>query len=210
MHLSTQLRGRATAVWTLAGLSVLEALLVWLSPAERILGGTVRWVYLHGAMARVALICFGVSALVNLVYLGRPTETLRRWGATTAITALVLWAANALTSTIPTYLTWGVWIQWSEPRTQFTFNILLVALVIHATVFFLIESPRVAALIYALLGGLVVGILPFIGLIRHPLDPVGSSPSPTIRLFYLAILIVMALIGLALAVVLHQRGQVRS
>jgi hypothetical protein len=45
--------------WPLfAGLLILLAVLLWLSPAEQTLGQAVKLVYLHGALVRTAMVIF--------------------------------------------------------------------------------------------------------------------------------------------------------
>ena len=84
--------------WTwplLAGLAVVLALLLWLSPAERTLGQAVKLVYLHGALVRTATLLFAVSLPVNVVALLSGKSSWLAWGRALVWTALAV-AARAI------------------------------------------------------------------------------------------------------------------
>jgi hypothetical protein len=193
--------------WTwplLAGLVLVLALLLWLSPAERTLGQTVKLVYLHGALVRTAMLLFAVSLPVNLVALIRGRGAWLAWGEALAWTAVGIWLAHTLFSMITTYAAWGVAIAWFEPRTRFTFTLAAVGIVFLA-VARLVGNIRFSALSFTLLAGLTLGLAPRLVAVQHPLDAINSSPSPTIRMFYAAILIVSLIIGGLLAIWLRAR-----
>lgn len=193
--------------WTLpflAGLVMLLALLLWLSPAERTLGQTVKLVYLHGALVRTAMAVFVVGLPVNLVALVGGRGGWCAWGKAIAWTAVAIWLAHALFSMVTTYAAWGVFIAWFEPRTRFTFTLAVVGLVIVA-VARLVGNDRFSALAFALLAGLTLSLAPRLGVVQHPLDPIASSPSNAIRTFYAAILAVSLVIGGLLAAWLRTR-----
>ena len=198
--------------WTiplLAALVALLLLLLWLSPAERTLGQAIKLVYLHGALVRTAIILFMLSLPVNLGVLvtGRPGWS--TWGKALIWSAVAIWLAHTLFSMITTYVTWGVLIAWFEPRTRFTFNLAAVAIIVVA-IAYLVGSRRFTALVFALLAGLTLSLLPGLGLVQHPLDPIGRSPSNTIRIFYAAILLVSVGIGSLLTIWLQARVVTKS
>jgi hypothetical protein len=178
-------------------LLVLLALLLWLSPAEKTLGQAVKLVYLHGALVRSAVILFLLSLPVNLAALISMKKSWLRWGQALVWGAVAVWLAHTLFSMVTTYATWGIFIAWSEPRTRFTFTAAGVSLLLVVAAY-LIDSPRFSALVFVALAGVVVGLLPQLGLLRHPFDPIGTSSSTAIRAFYAAILAdVLAISGLA-------------
>jgi hypothetical protein len=188
--------------WTwslLAGLTVILAMLLWLSPAEQTLRQTVKLVYLHGALVRTAVILFAVSLPVNLAALPGARSGWLAWGKALAWTAILIWLGHTLFSMVTTYAAWGVFIAWFEPRTRFTFTLAAVAVVV-AVVAYLVDNTSFSALAFALLAGLTLGLAPRLGVVQHPLDPIGSSPSGAIRAFYIAILVVSLAIGALLAV----------
>ncbi|HEY86051.1 MAG TPA: hypothetical protein G4N96_13165 [Chloroflexi bacterium] len=173
-----------------AALLVLLALLLWFSPAEKTLGQAVKLVYLHGALVRSAVVLFLVSLPVNLAALFSPSSMRKNWlcrGKALVWGAIAVWLAHTLFSMVTTYATWGIFIAWSEPRTRFTFTAAGVSLLLVVAAY-LIDSPRFSALVFVALAGVVVGLLPQLGLLRHPFDPIATSSSTAIRAFYAAIL----------------------
>jgi hypothetical protein len=188
----------------LIGLAVLLALLLWLSPAEQTLGQVVKLVYLHGALVRTAVLIFAASLPVNMVALAKGAGGWSTWGKALAWTAILAWLAHTLFSMVTTYAAWGVFIAWDEPRTRFTFSLAAIAVVI-AGVATMVGNARFSALALAALAGLTLGLLPGQGIVQHPLDPIGTSPSVTIQAFYAAILVVSLAMGGLLAVWLHGR-----
>ncbi len=183
----------------LIGLAALLALLLWLSPAEQTLGQVVKLVYLHGAMVRTAVLVFAVSLPVNLIALINGSPAWSAWGRALAWTAILAWLVHTLFSMVTTYAAWGVFIAWSEPRTRFTFSLAAIAVVI-AVVAHIVGNARFSALALAALAGLTLGLLPGQGIVQHPLDPIGTSPSGAIQAFYAAILVVsLAIEGLFVA-----------
>jgi hypothetical protein len=181
--------------WTwpfLAALLVLLALLLWLSPAERTLGQTVKLVYLHGALVQTAVIVFAASLPVNLAALVKDTAGWVAWGKALAWTATAAWLAHTLVSMVTTYAAWGLFIAWYEPRTRFTFILAGVAVLI-VLVAYLVDHGRFTAAAFVILAGLALALLPRLGFIQHPLDPIGQSSSTSIRAFYAAMLAVSVL-----------------
>jgi hypothetical protein len=184
-------------------LLMVELALVWLSPTEQTLGQTVKLVYVHGALVRSAIMLFAIGIPVNLGGLVRLTENWLAWGKAVVWAAALIWLAHTLFSMITTYAAWGLFIAWYEPRTRFTFILAGVSLVIIGAAWF-VDDARFTALVFAILGGLVLGLMPQLGVLQHPLDPIGTSTSDSIRLFYAAILIIS--MGLAGLLTLWLRG----
>lgn len=192
-------------VWPALGvLALLLAVLVWLSPAERTLGQTVKLVYVHGALVRTAVVMFAASLPVNLVALWPGKTGWRSWGKALTLAAMLIWLAHTLFSMVTTYAAWGIFIAWYEPRTRFTFLLAGVGIIIVG-VAYLIAEPRFTAVVFAVLAGLVLAMLPRLGFIQHPLDPIGASPSAAIQVFYGATVGVSVIMGGLLAVWLQSR-----
>jgi hypothetical protein len=203
--MSATLIGIRRLVWPLlGGLGVILLVLLWLSPAERTLGQTVKLVYLHGALVRSAMVLFVVSLPVNMVPLLAGRSEWSVWGKVLIWTAISIWLVHTLFSMVTTYAAWGVFIAWFEPRTRFTFT-LAVAAVIIVAISQLVDDARFCALAYLLLSGLTLSLAPRLGTIQHPLNPINSSPSSAIRIFYLGIQIVTLAIGGLVVVWLHGR-----
>lgn len=181
------------------GLIILLSILLWLSPAEKTLGNTIKLVYLHGALVRTAILLLAVSLLFNVPALFSRRVVWHQWGQAIIWAAVGVWLVHTLVSIITTHAAWGVYIAWYEPRTRFTFAAAAVGILVLA-VAHLVDSPKFSAAAFAILAILVMGLVPRLGIIQHPLDPIGTSTSQAIKGYYAAILVTCALLGGLLSV----------
>ena len=181
--------------------------LLWFSPAEQTLGQSIKLVYLHGALVRTAIILFVVSVPVNLVALVTKRGSWFAWGKALIFSAVVIWLLHTLFSMITTYATWGVFIAWFEPRTRFTFNLAAVSLIV-VLVTQLVNNRIFSSVAFLLLAGLTLMLLPTLGFVQHPLDPIGLSTSGQIRVFYAGISLITLGLGGLLAI--WMRGRMAS
>jgi hypothetical protein len=203
--MATMLNGLRRWMWPLlAGLAAILVLLLWLSPADKTLGQIVKLVYLHGALVRTAMVLFAIGLPVNLIALVGGQSGWSSWGKAFAWMAVAIWLVHALFSMVTTYAAWGVFIAWFEPRTRFTFTLAAVGIVI-VLVARLVGNARFSALVFVLLAGLTLSLAPRLGVVQHPLDPIGSSPSNAIRTFYATILAVSMALGGLLTIWLQAR-----
>ena len=181
--------------------------LLWLSPAEQTLGQSIKLVYLHGALVRTAVILFVASVPVNLVAMITKRNSWFVWGKAVILSAVIIWLLHTLFSMITTYATWGVFIAWFEPRTRFTFNLAAVSLIV-VLVTQLVNNRVFTSVAFLLLAGLTLVLLPTLGFVQHPLDPIGMSTSGQIRLFYAGISLITLGLGGLLAI--WMRGRMAS
>lgn len=169
--------------WVGLGLSIAATLiLTLLSPAESTLGNLAKLVYLHGAVAAVALLMFATTALLALTYLVSGRRNLGRWSSAVAKTAITFWLVYLATSL---YVAWAAWggILWNEPLLQAAIKVLFIcALAIF--LYNVLKNERVIGAINLLLGGGVGTLRLMAGRIFHPLNPVGSSGDTQIILFF--------------------------
>jgi hypothetical protein len=197
--------GMRRIIWPLlGGLGLILMVLLWLSPAEQTLGQTVKLVYLHGALVRASMVLFVVSLPINVVALVAGRSSWSVWGKALTWAAVAIWLVHTFFSMITTFAAWGVFIAWFEPRTRFTFTLAVTGLIIVA-ISRLVDDARFSSLAYLLLAGLTLGLAPRLGAIQHPLDPISSSPSNAIRVYYLAIQTVTLVMGGLVVVWLHGR-----
>ncbi len=171
-----------------AACAVLAALILALMPAEKTLGQVIKIVYLHGALSRAGTVGFLAAGAAGLAYLIRPRPGLGRWTRALAISGWLFWTAHFIVSMPATRLTWGPWIAWGEPRVTMTLQVIAAGLVV-IVVSWLLGAPRFTAGANLLLGIAVLVQTERTGVLRHPLDPIGSSPSAAFRLAYLALLV---------------------
>jgi len=174
--------------WTLILIcAVLAAAILLLMPLEKTLGQVIKIVYLHGALSRagmVGLVAAGVMGVLHLIT-GRPT--LAAWTRGLLISGWLFWVAHFVVSMPATRLTWGPWIAWGEPRVTMTLQLAGAGLVV-LIVTWMLKDARFTAFAAALLAVAVLWMAASTGVLRHPLDPIGSSPSITFQLVYLALL----------------------
>ncbi|MEZ4866120.1 MAG: hypothetical protein R3C14_32690 [Caldilineaceae bacterium] len=169
-------------------------ILLFLLPPERILGDVIKLVLLHGALVRAALLAFAVAGGLGMLCLISSNPMWPRWCVATQATALLLWIANAISSSIATRLTWGEWIAWSEPRVWTTIHVLWLATACLLLVLWLDHRifTGVTNLVVALLSwGLIKGAT----LVRHPFDPLGTSNSLTYQAIYMAMVVVLLILA---------------
>ena len=96
--------------------------------------------------------------------------------------ALVLWVLGFVLSTIPAKLSWGVWIDFSEPRTQMTLQV-LAACIIFLLLTRWVDHPTFTAVAQLVLSWARLSLNRSAGVVRHPLNPIGTSGSDIIRRF---------------------------
>ena len=175
--------------WPLMALcALLIAIILALMPPEKTLGQIIKIVYLHGALSRAGMVGFFAAGATGAVYLLRPRPTLARWTASLMLSGFCFWSAHFLVSIPATRLTWGPWIAWGEPRVTMTLQLAGVGLVIIA-ISWLLSDARFTAGANALMGIAVAVMAGRTGVLRHPLDPIGGSPSATLRFVYLLLLV---------------------
>ena len=169
-----------------------------LVPPEAHLGQTIKLVFLHGALIWAGLLTFSLAGLLGLIALLIRRPRWYRGTEAAGLAALIVWIAYVISAMIVTGLTWGQWIAWGEPRVRATALILGAAVVLWL-VGRLVGQPNFTAAI-----NLLMGIVPWIvvrqaGVIRHPVDPIGSSESAAMKGAFL--LIVLAVVGLSAVLV---------
>jgi hypothetical protein len=175
--------------WLLIGLCVVSAVLVlWAIPAEKTIGQVIKIVYLHGALSRAGMVGFAAAGVTGLAYLIRPRPALGQWSRALLISGWCFWSAHFFVSMPATRLTWGPWVAWGEPRVTMTLQILAAGLLV-ILVTGLLKDLRFAAAANLLFAIAFVVLAARTGVLRHPLDPIGSSPSTLLRLVYLALLV---------------------
>lgn len=176
--------------WVPVAAVVIMALTLALLPPERHLGRLLVPIYVHGALVRSGVILFLAGALAAIAALVTDDPGVWRWTRALQVTSLSAWAAGFILSFYPSYATWGTIIAWSEPRTQMVIRVLVVTLVVFGAARWLDDARAIAAA--SILMGVAVPILILrTGVIRHPVDPIGTSPSVWFRVAYLIVLLCM-------------------
>ncbi len=103
-------------------LVVLDVILgLWVTPPDEVQGDLVRLVYLHPALAWVALyVAFGLAALCSILYLWKRTRSLTfdRLAAASVEVGVVFTVLTLITGSIWGRPTWGVWWTWDARLTS--------------------------------------------------------------------------------------------
>lgn len=182
-------RSSVRLFWPLLALcGAVAAAVLWAMPAEKTLGDVIKLVYLHGALSRAGMVGFWLAGLAGAAYLVTPRRSLARWCEGLLWSAWAFWVAHFIVSMPATRLTWGPWIAWGEPRVTMTLQIAAVGLV-SIVIIRLLNNARFTAATAALLALAVALLAAQTGVLRHPLDPIGASPSTALRLIYLLLLV---------------------
>jgi heme exporter protein C len=172
----------------LAACAALALLILALMPAEKTLGQVIKIVYLHGALSRAGMLGFAAAGVFAGTYLIQPRPQFIRWAEALLISGLGFWIAHFLVSMPATRLTWGPWIAWGEPRVTMTLQIAAAGLIVLG-VSALLKEPKFTATAIVLLAVTIAIMAARTGVLRHPLDPIGTSPSAALRFIYLLLLL---------------------
>jgi hypothetical protein len=164
------------------------AAILLLMPLEKTLGQVIKIVYLHGALSRAGMVGLVAAGLAGALYLLTRRPALARWARGLMISGWAFWVAHFIVSMPATRLTWGPWIAWGEPRVTMTLQLAAAGLVV-LLVTELVKDTRFTAFAAAGLALAVAWMAGSTGVLRHPLDPIGTSPSATFQLVYLALLV---------------------
>lgn len=197
--------GWLTPILTLLGLVVLAAAL-WLIPPEQTLGNVIKVIFLHGALVRVALLVFAVAGVLSVAFLLTQKPTLYAWAMAAQKSAVILWIIYALTSMISTWLSWGEWIAWEEPRVRASVHVLWFSIACLALALW-IGNRLLAAAINVLVTIATWLLIRGASIIRHPFDPIGSSGSETYQVLYWVMAAALAMLSVLLVRWLHSTAQ---
>lgn len=156
-----------------AALMAATAAFAFSMPEEQRLGALVRLVTFHGASTWVNMMLFTVAGVLAVAFLATDAASIGRWGAGVRYVALPLWLANTGLGILSSKLAWGA-VNWTEPRLQASFWILIgaaVVLVIDVAV----DRPRIAAVADVVLVVAFWALLLSAPNLMHPDNPVLNS-----------------------------------
>jgi len=176
---------------------LLWLLLVMLTPSERTLGTVIRWVFAHGSLTQASVYVFLVAALLAAGYL-MGNKQLYDWMKITAGIAFGLWVLGFVVSMIPAKMAWGGWVDFHEPRTQMTLRVMAVGVVFWVLTWW-IDQPKFAAIALIIFSFILLFLVRSTSLIRHPMNPIGSSPDAILPLIYSGVMFSAVLASLSLA-----------
>ena len=189
---------------SIIGITVLlaaAAVVILLSPSERILGDAVKAVYVHGAMIWVSLMLFGLTGALGVTQLVRASDSRDVYLLAFEETATGFWIVSTILGFFVAYITWGG-IIWAEPRLWMT----IVIAVLAGSIYYVsrlrrnLVLNRVLAVILALTAG---GLLINAGRIFHPENPIFQS-EPIIQLAFAALAVIFFTTALLIVKVLSK------
>ena len=116
-----QLTQRLLGPVTLLSMAATVWLGIWVTPPDRVQGNLARLVYVHPAVAWVALyLSFGTATIASALYLWRRTRslTMDRIAHSAMEVSLVFIVLTLITGSIWGRPTWGVWWAWDARLTS--------------------------------------------------------------------------------------------
>ncbi len=108
--------GALAACFTLLGLYTA----VFVAPAERVLGETIRILYVHAGAAWTAYLAYAVTAAGSILYLWRRDRRWDRVAVASAELGVVLTAVTLGTGMLWGKVAQGWWWRWDDPRLVIT------------------------------------------------------------------------------------------
>lgn len=175
--------------WSSIILSIfIIVLILLLLPDEKTLGSTIKIIYIHVALVQSSLIAYGAAGIFGLIGFFKNDERIFQWEASLQKTAILFWLLYYLTSMIATYMTWGIWVEWTEPRVHIAFRVIAVSLIL------LVLSIWIARRIFIHIANVLMAVYVIYSTkaainIRHPGNPIGDSDSFVYKLALYAIFI---------------------
>jgi hypothetical protein len=184
--------------------SAIWLVLILLTPPERALGVIIRWVFAHGSLTQASVYLFLGAALLAVGYL-TGKKKLGVWMATLGIVAFSLWILGFVISMVPAKLAWGVLVDFQEPRTQMTLRVIAVGVVFLVLAWW-INQPRFTAIALIAFAFILFFLVRSTSVIRHPANPVGTSPDRILPLIYTSVTLSAVLAALFLTATLVGRS----
>ena len=170
----------------LLGLVATAVLLSGLAPKYRVLGSSLRIVYLHGAWVWAALLSFAAAATGGLFGFILRRQSLHTWSVGLGRSATVFWLTSLLLSLAAMQTSWnGLYL--AEPRWQIGLRFGVAALLLQVAVA-LLRRPRLGSGLAIPFFGLLTAALLAAPSVMHPSSPVFSSESFAVRASFLALL----------------------
>ena len=171
--------------WLLLLVLVATAVLLsGLAPKDRVLGSSLRIVYLHGAWVWAALSAFAAAALSGLFGFVLNRQSLHAWSVGMARSATVFWLTSLLLSLAAMQSSWnGLYL--AEPRWRLGVRFGVAALLLQVAVAMLRRTRLGSGLAIAFFGLLTAALLTTPA-VMHPSSPVFSSESIAVRASFLA------------------------
>ncbi|HHH81665.1 MAG TPA: hypothetical protein ENL35_01600 [Chloroflexi bacterium] len=191
--------------WMAVALVGLASIAASFGPAEQALGIHVRWVYLHGAWVWTALVAFGAAGLLGLAGLLPRNRRFSAWSVAFGQTGLLFWLSYLPISLWTMQANWnGLYL--AEPRFRIGVDFAISGLLLQIAIL-LLKRPRLSGGLNSAFAASLFYVLLRADQVMHPPSPILTSNSSAIRVFFLGMVVILVMAGLALGVGLHRRQQ---
>jgi len=178
--------------WLVLGIIiVVAALLLWIAPAERVLGQGIKAVYVHVALMWVGMLGLAVATILGVVVAISERARLSRWMQIIGWTSLIFFTGGVVMSVVAAQVNWGA-MSWGEPRTAAALQSTAVAVILMSLAY-LINAYRIKGLLHVMMGlymAVTIGRAP---LVMHPANPIGESNSSLIQFTFLGMFVLCGL-----------------
>ena len=181
----------------LAGSFALLVLAALMGPEERVLGGNLRLVVVHGAWVWTGKLAFGLAALSGLAFLVLRSPQWASASLTLGRTGLLYWLTYLPMSLLMMQLNWGG-LFLDEPRWRIPFAFGVAAVLLQAALA-LINQPNLTAAGNLIFGAALWWRLGGTENVLHPDAPIFTSDAVRIQLFFILLLLISVAIAAQLA-----------
>lgn len=172
-----------------------------LGPNDRILGGNLRLILLHGAWVWTGMLLFAASALVGLAALGTSRLGLHAGSLALGRAGLAFWLTYLPMSLWVMQLNWGGFY-FDEPRWSIPFSFAVIGTLLQIGL--LLINHKIVSSTANLLFGIALWVsLQSTSSVLHPESPVSQSGTG-IQLYFFLLLAMTGLLGLQLAYFLYR------
>ncbi len=167
---------------TIVLFSIMGLLLTLLSPSERVLGTTIKLVYLHGALIGIGLLMFMASGMIGFAHIIMNRNSIVSLVTAIENTAIIFWVCGTVIGILSAYFAWGGVLLF-EPRLIVAVLISLLSLGAYM-VSTSIEKPTITSLLSILVAVSALGLMLKVGRVLHPENPINESTTSMKYYFY--------------------------
>lgn len=184
---------------TLAGIILVTVA----APLEQTLGVNIRMIYLHGAWVWASLVLFGTSALFAAAWLLSLREPLYRWMTAISRIALLFWLLYLPQSLMVMKANWGGYY-FSEPRWQVPLAFAVIGVLLQLGLA-LVNNRLLTAAGTLLFAPVLFWRILSLQSVLHPDSPIQQSSSSPMQLFFLALVLLIIVLGIQLSYLLYKK-----
>jgi membrane protein CcdC involved in cytochrome C biogenesis len=184
-----------TTILGFVSVLLLAILVAALAPLEKTLGANARLVYFHGAWVWAAMLAFAAAAVAGAIGLLSQRIAWQRTSQAAGRTGLVFWLIFLPMALLVMQLNWNG-IFWNEPRFRIPLNLAVVGFLLQVgLVFFPLTWTMLANMAYGVVFFLAMGST---DAVLHPDSPIFNSDARAIQIYFIGLLILLAVAAMLL------------